>query len=94
MFIRQIKTGFLDVFTYIIGCEESKIAVVIDPGGDAELIAREAKAAGFTIKYIINTHGHSDHTAGNRELKELTGRQRGYAPARDRFTVRRHVTRR
>jgi hydroxyacylglutathione hydrolase len=73
MFIRQIITGFLDVFTYIIGCEESKIAAVIDPGGDAEMIAREAKTAGFTIRYIINTHGHPDHTAGNRELKELTG---------------------
>jgi len=73
MFIRQIKTGFLDVFTYIIGCEESKTAAVIDPGGDAELIADEAKAAGFTIRYIINTHGHPDHTAGNQALIKLTG---------------------
>jgi glyoxylase-like metal-dependent hydrolase (beta-lactamase superfamily II) len=72
MFIRQIKTGFLDVFTYIIGCEKTKIAAVIDPGGDAELIAEEAKKAGFTVRYIINTHGHSDHTAGNRDLIKLT----------------------
>jgi hydroxyacylglutathione hydrolase len=73
LYIKQIEVGFMAVFSYIIGCPKTKEAVVIDPGGDAEKILSEANAAGYLIKYIFNTHGHSDHTAGNDALKKLTG---------------------
>ena len=73
MFIRQIKVGYMDVFSYIVGCPLTKEAAVIDPGGDVERIVSEAGREGYTIKFILNTHNHSDHTAGNNQLKELTG---------------------
>jgi glyoxylase-like metal-dependent hydrolase (beta-lactamase superfamily II) len=73
MYIKQIKIGGFDVFAYIIGCEKTKFAAVIDPGGQADLIYETAQKDGYAIKYIINTHGHGDHTGGNQRLKELTG---------------------
>lgn len=73
MFIKQILIGPLDVFCYLVGCDVTKIAMVIDPGGAPERIAKEAEKAGFFVKYIVNTHRHSDHTVGNSRLKSLTG---------------------
>lgn len=73
MIIIQIPVGFMQVFSYIIGCEETRDAIVIDPGDDADVIAAKAKEKGLNIKYIFNTHHHFDHTEGNADLKKLTG---------------------
>jgi glyoxylase-like metal-dependent hydrolase (beta-lactamase superfamily II) len=63
----------MDVFTYILGCEATREALVIDPGGEVDRIIEEARREGLQIKYILNTHGHWDHTVGNDRLKLLTG---------------------
>jgi len=73
MIIRQLQIGPMDNFTYIVGCEKTRKALVIDPGPDPERIAAEAKEQELDIELIVNTHGHGDHTAGNAELKERTG---------------------
>lgn len=73
MLIQQIKAGYLDNFSYIVGCEKTGSALVVDPAGDADRFVKAAENAGLKIEYILNTHGHSDHTAGNTELKQLTG---------------------
>jgi glyoxylase-like metal-dependent hydrolase (beta-lactamase superfamily II) len=73
MIIRQIEVGHMDNFSYLVGCERTRKAVVIDPGADAERIAAEAERHSLTIDTIVNTHGHGDHTGANRRLKELTG---------------------
>jgi hydroxyacylglutathione hydrolase len=73
MIVIQIPVGSMDVFCYIVGCETSRDAMVIDPGGNADLIAAKAKKERLNIKYIFNTHHHFDHTEGNAELKKLTG---------------------
>jgi hydroxyacylglutathione hydrolase len=73
MIVRQLRVGPMDVFTYILGCEATKEAVVIDPGGEVDRIMEEARREGLQIKYIFNTHGHWDHTVGNDQLKLLTG---------------------
>jgi glyoxylase-like metal-dependent hydrolase (beta-lactamase superfamily II) len=73
MIIRQLDVGPLDNFCYLVGCEKTRKAVVIDPGADAERIVSEADQYRLAIQYIVNTHGHGDHTAGCARLKALTG---------------------
>jgi hydroxyacylglutathione hydrolase len=75
MIVRQIEVGFMDNFSYLVGCETSRQAMVIDPAGDVQEIVALAKSLGLTIVLIVNTHGHGDHTAGNAALKALTGAQ-------------------
>jgi len=43
MIIRQLKIGFMDNFTNIVGCDKTKKAMVIDPGADVDRILAEAK---------------------------------------------------
>lgn len=73
MIIRQIATGDMANFSYLVGCEATGEALAIDPGFDIEPLLEEARAAGLNITTIVNTHGHPDHCAGSGELKRLTG---------------------
>jgi hydroxyacylglutathione hydrolase len=73
MIIQQIPVGNMDNFSYIVGCEKTRKALVIDPGFEVEHIVSEAKQSNLNIEFILNTHGHGDHTAGSAKLKELTG---------------------
>lgn len=72
MIIKQIVVGYLDNFSYIIGCDKSGQAMVIDPGPDAEQLVSVAGEQGLAIRLIVNTHGHGDHTSGNSTLKAIT----------------------
>ncbi|NLJ59377.1 MAG: MBL fold metallo-hydrolase [Firmicutes bacterium] len=73
MILRTIRVGAFETNCYIVGCETSKEAIVIDPGDDVDLIRRQLRAAGLICTIIVNTHGHVDHTAGNKVLAEATG---------------------
>ncbi|MGD9210042.1 MAG: MBL fold metallo-hydrolase [Desulfobacteraceae bacterium] len=72
MIIKQIESGYLDNYSYLIGCEKTRKAMVIDPGPDTEQLISIAKKEDLNIQLIVNTHGHSDHTAGNDALKAST----------------------
>jgi len=73
MVIKQLAVGYMDNFCYIVGCEKTRQALVIDLGPDVERILSAAEKEGLAIVRIVNTHGHGDHTAGNAKLKSLTG---------------------
>ena len=72
MFFKQIQQHG-DNFSYIIADETSREAAVIDSSYNAGEISRVIKAKGLQLKYVINTHSHSDHTAGNQELSSIFG---------------------
>ena len=72
MYIRQFQMSRLIVFSYLVGCQKTKEALVIDPAGDIDIILEEAAKQKFRITKIVNTHGHIDHIMGNAELKEKT----------------------
>ena len=58
---------------FIVGCDETKDAVVIDPGDDTDRILLALADLTLKVRYIINTHGHFDHVGGNRKMKAATG---------------------
>jgi hydroxyacylglutathione hydrolase len=73
--IRQIEVGNFSIFSYLVADEHAKEGLFIDPSDDHELLLKEAKAHDLTIKYIVNTHCHIDHSMGNREMVRRTGAQ-------------------
>ncbi|MFC1752293.1 MBL fold metallo-hydrolase [Thermoproteota archaeon] len=60
-------------FSYIIGDDETHLGVIVDPGFDIEKIFNLALQMKLKIIYIINTHEHSDHISGNKDLVIKTG---------------------
>ena len=72
MFFRQIQQHG-DNFSYIIADDITREAAVVDSSFNAGEITRILKGENLKLNYIINTHGHSDHTAGNQELRVSFG---------------------
>jgi hydroxyacylglutathione hydrolase len=70
MFFRQVQQHG-DNFSYIIADDTPREAAVVDPSFNAGEIIRILKTENLKLKYIINTHGHSDHTVGNEELYSI-----------------------
>jgi hydroxyacylglutathione hydrolase len=62
-------------FCYLVGDETSKTCALIDPAFETDRILTEADRLEYRVIHIINTHGHSDHTAGNEAIKAATGAQ-------------------
>ena len=58
---------------YIVADEESKEAMVIDPGGEVEKIIEMLDILDVKLKYIFLTHCHGDHIGGMNELKAKKG---------------------
>jgi hydroxyacylglutathione hydrolase len=75
MYLKKMELGPFAANCYILGCEETKQAAVIDPGGNPGQIIKILEKDGYNLKYIINTHGHIDHIGGNEGLKKATGAQ-------------------
>ncbi|MGC8602875.1 MAG: MBL fold metallo-hydrolase [Desulfomonilaceae bacterium] len=73
MIIEQIQIGSFEIFCYVLGDSETGVGIIVDPGGPAGPILSRAQRIGLSqITYIVNTHSHVDHTAGNRETQEAT----------------------
>ncbi len=57
----------------LVWCDETKDAVLIDAGGDVELLKSTVAAMGVKLKAIWLTHGHLDHAGGAQDLREQLG---------------------
>lgn len=70
---KMFPVGYLETNCYVVNCRETKQAVIIDPGfssvQEAENIFSFLEIGSLSPKFIINTHGHPDHTCGNAALK-------------------------
>lgn len=75
MILKTLVVGPIQANCYILGCERTREAAVIDPGGDSDRILIALAKDKLRCVYIINTHGHFDHSGENRRLKEVTGSQ-------------------
>ena len=73
MLIETIPVGALQVNCYVLGCETTRQAIVIDPGDEAEAILAALDQHGLTLTRILATHAHFDHLLACRELQERTG---------------------
>ena len=54
---------------FVLNCEETLEAIVIDPGGDAAAILAYIDNNGLKLVYIVATHGHADHIGAVNEIK-------------------------
>jgi hydroxyacylglutathione hydrolase len=72
MKLNQLTVGQLGVNCYIVSCEDTNEALVIDPGDNVEIILEKIEQENLQVKYIVNTHGHADHIGANKILKNKT----------------------
>ncbi len=73
MIVKTLAVGPIMANCFVLGCEKTAEAAVIDPGDEPDRILATLVDNNLTAKLIINTHGHFDHVGANRKLKEATG---------------------
>ena len=72
MIIRTLPVGPLQTNCYVVGCEETHLGVVIDPGGDAADILAAVERDKLAIQYVLLTHAHFDHIGAVAEIVQAT----------------------
>jgi hydroxyacylglutathione hydrolase len=87
MLVEQIWTANAGRnFNYLIACAQTGEALAVDPL-DHEKCLAAAKARGWTITQILNTHEHRDHTGGNAQVVAATGAKLlAHANAKDKIS--------
>jgi len=71
MIIEELTVTAFQQHTRIVGCEQTRRAICIDPGDDSESILRAIDQNGFELQAIVCTHAHLDHIGGVAALKKL-----------------------
>ena len=73
MFLRQITDSSLAQNAYLIGCQRTGEAIIIDPERDVDRYLKIATDNGFRLTAVADTHIHADYLSGARELMERHG---------------------
>lgn len=73
MYTQQFFIEGLGCASYIVGCEATGVAAVVDPDRDIQKYLDAAQAHGLSITHVIETHLHADHVSGNTDLAARTG---------------------
>ena len=80
MIIEMLVTGMFQENCYLVGCEETKGAMVVDPGDDAEDILKAIDRLDLRAKLIVITHEHIDHIGAITPVREATKAQLAMHP--------------
>ena len=72
MIVKSLTVGPIQANCFIVGCEETLKAAVIDPGAEADRILMALAESSLKVDAIINTHGHFDHVGANKSMKDAT----------------------
>ena len=67
--VKRLIVGQMHTNCYLVWDEQTLEAAIIDPGDDADYLLNIIKDLGLLPKYIIGTHGHSDHLSALTEIK-------------------------
>jgi len=73
MIINTISVAPIGTNCYVLACEETGEAIVIDPGGEPQRILKLIDEEKFNVKFIINTHAHFDHVGAVRDIQSKKG---------------------
>ena len=71
--VETIPVGPLQCNCTILGDLVSRKAIVVDPGGDAEILLERLVELNLQVERIIHTHAHLDHFLASGKMKEATG---------------------
>ena len=75
MRIETLIVGMFATNCYVLGQDGSDDCAVIDPGAEGERVVAFVRNAGLTVKYVLATHGHADHTGGIAAVMAALGGQ-------------------
>jgi hydroxyacylglutathione hydrolase len=73
MILETVPVGALQCNCSVFGDEETREAMVVDPGDDVDRILAIVQRHALTVKAIVITHAHIDHIGGAEKLKRATG---------------------
>ena len=73
MFFRRFYDSKLAQASYMIGCQRTGEAVVVDPNRDVQQYIDAAEKEGLRVTHVTETHIHADFVSGARELAHRTG---------------------
>ena len=71
--LHTLPVGMLQVNCYVLSCERTGAAIVIDPGDEADEILALLARHQLKLSRILATHAHFDHLLAARTLQEATG---------------------
>ncbi|MDG1176939.1 MAG: MBL fold metallo-hydrolase [SAR324 cluster bacterium] len=73
LIVETLPVGHLQCNCTILGDPVSRKAIVVDPGGDAEMLIERLVELDLQVERIIHTHAHLDHFLASGKMKEATG---------------------
>ena len=80
MIVKTLPVGMTQANCYIVGCEETKLGAIIDPGDEGKHILEAVDDSGLKITHVLLTHAHFDHIGAADEVVKATGAQLALHP--------------